>query len=393
VTDVRQAGRPTVGGEFGIVLVGGGLQSGLLALGVLARNSGVRLAVVEAADKLGGNHTWCLNPTDVPPSAMRWLAPLIAHEWPGYDVRFPRFTRTLGAPYAAITSERFAHVVSAAVAIAPGSACFLGRLATLIEPHAVSLDDGTRLSAELVIDARGPSSEGPQRQSGFQKFVGLELEFDRDHRVERPVMMDATVPQRDGFRFFYLLPFGPRRLLVEDTYFSKSPVLDAPAVRREVIAYAEQFGLATAIVREEAGVLPMPWKSTPEPPAASPLAGGYRGGWFHPATGYSLVAATRLASYVAGRTPASVFGPGLDRLYRTHRSQVRYAELLNMMLFNCFEPDDMRSAFERFFTLPAGLIQRFFALSMTWTDRARIVAGLPPRGFSISAALAMARSP
>ena len=34
------------------------------------------------------------------------------------------------------------------------------------------------------------------------------------------VVMDATVPQEDGFRFVYALPLDPDRVLVEDTYFS-----------------------------------------------------------------------------------------------------------------------------------------------------------------------------
>ena len=51
----------------------------------------------------------------------------------------------------------------------------------------------------------------------------------------------------------------------------------------------------------------------------------------------------------------------------------RYAERLNWLLFHSFEPGDMRNVFERFYALPEGLIHRFYALSMTWLDRARIV--------------------
>ena len=43
--------------------------------------------------------------------------------------------------------------------------------------------------------------------------------------------MDATVPQRDGFRFVYTLPFAPDRVLIEDTYYSDGLDLDPAALR------------------------------------------------------------------------------------------------------------------------------------------------------------------
>ena len=47
--------------------------------------------------------------------------------------------------------------------------------------------------------------------------------------------MDATVPQVDGYRFFYVLPLAPDRLLVEDTYFSDSTHLDVAQLRTEML--------------------------------------------------------------------------------------------------------------------------------------------------------------
>lgn len=378
--------------EFDIVLVGGGLQNGLLTLGALARQPDLRIALVEAAGALGGNHTWCVHGADAPASGLRWMDPLIVHRWRGYDVRFPRLSRTLCIRYDALTSERFDSVVRSAIDGRPGSACFLNRRATRIADRAVDLDDGMTLTARLVVDARGPTLEGDAERCGFQKFVGLELELDRPHHLERPVLMDATVPQTGGFRFFYVLPFGTRRLLVEDTRFSVRPDLAEPVLRGEVLAYASRFGAVTRVLREEAGVLPMPWQSRSVEPVGSPLVAGYRGGWFHPGTGYSTTAAIRLACHVAERAPAHVFDGDLTRLYRAHRRQARFAEHLNRLLFRCFPPDEMRNVFERFYALPEALIARFHALSSTWTDRARILGGRPPRGFSLLSALASART-
>ena len=88
-----------------------------------------------------------------------------------------------------------------------------------------------------MIDARGPASSATA-PAGFQKFVGLELELEADGPWTAPVVMDATVPQLDGFRFVYVLPFTRRHVLVEDTVYADEPDLDLPAIERRVLAYA-----------------------------------------------------------------------------------------------------------------------------------------------------------
>jgi lycopene beta-cyclase len=375
--------------HYDLVLVGGGLQNGLMALGCFAHRPGVRIAMVERCGELGGSHTWSIHPYDVPPEARAFVADLIEYRWSSYDVRFPTFGRTLHAPYAAITSHRFARTVRAAFSGRPSSQLRLGCEVSHVGARHVGLTNGEQVHGSVVIDARGPHTVAGVEHCGFQKFLGLELEFEREHGVARPILIDATVPQVGGFRFFYVLPFTRRRLLVEDTTFSRSPVLDEERARGEVLAYAAQFGRVAQRVREERGVLPMPWRSSAPAAPASPLPGGYQGGWFHPATGYSFPAAVRLACHVAAyaQDPEGVLGPELARLQREQRSQVRYAEQLNRLLFTCFAPEAMWHVFARFYRLPDVLIHRFYALSLTPLDRARILVGRPPRGFSLAHAL------
>jgi lycopene beta-cyclase len=238
----------------------------------------------------------------------------------------------------------------------------------------------------LVVDARGPERRSAGDGCGFQKFVGLELEFSAPHGLSLPIVMDATVPQLDGYRFFYVLPLGAQRLLVEDTRFSSLPELDRDAVREQVRAYAARFGTIRSEVREEYGVLPMPFRGEPLPPRRSPLLAGYRGGFFHPATGYSFQAALRIAHHIGTRPSAEVFDKALDQLFSSHVTQARYAQRLNWLLFNGFEPGDMWNVFERFYRLPDNVIHRFYAMTLTTTDRARILIGRPPAGFKLGTA-------
>ncbi|MFN7177847.1 MAG: lycopene cyclase family protein, partial [Thermaurantiacus sp.] len=107
------------------------------------------------------------------------------------------------------------------------------RIDSLGADHAV-LSDGTRLDAPCVLDARG-AQPGPHLVTGFQKFVGVEIECDAPHGQTHPVIMDATVPQLDGYRFIYLLPFTDRRILIEDTRYSDGADLSDGDLVRAVL--------------------------------------------------------------------------------------------------------------------------------------------------------------
>ncbi|MEM9488667.1 MAG: lycopene beta-cyclase CrtY, partial [Myxococcota bacterium] len=298
--------------EFDYVLVGGGLQNGLLALALLHHQPECRIALVERGPVLGGNHTWCFHSDDVPDSARAFVEPLVAHRWPGYVVRFPDLARQLDTPYAAVTSARLDQVVSARMSEQSGCAVLLDTTATEIGRTEVTLADGRQLRGRLVVDARGPAASrwagpaaGAARTCGYQKFVGHELRLDRPHGLDRPILMDATVAQTDeGYRFIYTLPLAEDRVLVEETYFSDTPDLAVGRLRRSIADYAADLGLAVAeVIREESGVLPIPWDGAvaeiEDTTADRPLAAGIQGGWFHPVTGYSFPIAVRLAECLA----------------------------------------------------------------------------------------------
>ncbi len=378
--------------DLDYLLIGGGLQNGLIALALRARQPDARIAMIEQAAAIGGNHTWCFHDDDVAADVAAWIAPLVVARWDGYDVAFPAHRRTLTSGYACISSARFATCVAAALAV-PGS-----RLATQTHAIAVTANhavvrnpDGTTtaLHARAVIDARGPEAGAAAiAGAGWQKFVGHELQLARPHGLVRPILMDATVPQLDGFRFVYVLPLAPDRVLVEDTRFADGAFLDVAALRDELAGYADARGWGDAtIVREEHGVLPLPWQLEPAPPRA-PLIAGYQGGWFHPVTGYSMPIAARLAAFIAARPADALFGAALEAHARAHHGQLGYARRLNRMLFRWFAPADRYRVLERFYRLPEAVIRRFYALELTPLDRARILIGRPPRGLSWRAVFA-----
>lgn len=365
-------------------LVGGGLQNGLIALALAARQPGARIVMLERDRALGGNHTWSFHARDLPDGAAAWIDPLVVARWAGYDVAFPSWRRSVDAPYATVSSARFSECVTAALG-RPGSRLLLRTKVEHVTPHRVVARDAEgaplTIEADAVIDARGPD-RASHVACGWQKFLGQELVLETPHGLERPMLMDATLPQRDGFRFMYVLPLAADRVLVEDTYFSDGSLLDVGALRGEIAAYVASRGWrVTEVVREETGVLPMPWRLD-APSLHAPLVAGYAGGWFHPVTGYSFPIAVRLASLVASLPATRLFGPELAELAAAHARQRVFAQRLAFMLFRWFAPEQRHHVLARFYRLPAATIGRFYALQLTGVDRARIVAGRPPRGIS-----------
>ena len=77
-----------------VLLVGGGLQNGLIALAGLALRPHLRLALIERASSLGGNHTWC-HTGELPDGTASFIGPLITHRYEAYDVSVPGFAQTV----------------------------------------------------------------------------------------------------------------------------------------------------------------------------------------------------------------------------------------------------------------------------------------------------------
>ncbi|MBX3595275.1 lycopene beta-cyclase CrtY [Sphingomonas sp.] len=364
-----------------VAIVGGGLSGGLIALALRRKRPELDVRLIEGAPVLGGNHLWSFFASDVA-EADRWLvAPLVSYGWTSYDVAFPDHARTLKASYYSIESERFDQVVRAAL---PPQALMTGRKVLGASARAVVLADGDRIEAGGVIDCRG-AGDLTKLDLGWQKFMGRELALAEPHALRRPVVMDATVTQLDGYRFVYALPFAATRLFVEDTYYSDTPDIDMAALGRRIDAWTQAHGITVDVVtREETGVLPVAmggdfeeyWRSGGNRVAK----GGMRAGLFHPVTGYSLPDAVRLAGLIAGAGDLS--GAALHELTHGYaRRQWRrrgFYRMLSAMLFRAAEPAERYRILERFYRLDAGLIARFYAGQSSLLDRARVLTGRPP---------------
>jgi lycopene beta-cyclase len=364
-----------------IAILGGGLAGGLVALAFAARRPDMRVAVFEQGERCGGDHVWSFFASDVEAGA-DVLEPLIAARWDGYEVRFPDRRRMLTTAYRSVTSERLDTALRAAL---PADRLLTGVRVERATPQEVRLADGRTFSAGAVIDARGAAGL-PHMAGGWQKFVGQMLRTSVPHGLQHPIVMDATVPQHDGYRFVYALPFSATEVFVEDTYYADGSELDRPALRQRIADYAAAQGWQIeAVDYEEAGVLPVIargdfdafWRATN---AGAPARAGARAALVHPLTSYSLPIALRFALHLStlDNLSAQSLEEACHAWAREHWRQGRFYRMLTRMLFGASVPDFRYRIFQRFYGLPEPLIERFYAGRSTPADMLRVLAGKPP---------------
>jgi lycopene beta-cyclase len=250
-------------------------------------------------------------------------------------------------------------------------------------PCRVQLADGQVLQTSLLIDARPGTAARPVAMA--QHFAGWEIETDIDlFDPETLDLMDFT-PARDGLHFFYVLPYGPRRALVETTWVS------APGLHHDYTAQLERYvarrwgKVVYRRVYEEHGSLAL------DPVAAAAHEGpivtvGRAAGTLRPSTGFAfretVAHCERLAQQIAEcRFPMT--GSASRRPLQAFRRSVidRWMDRWFMRVLAA----DWLAAPSIFLALfrhtPPDRLIRFLSGQASWPDRAAVAASLPKRRF------------
>lgn len=375
-----------------VIIVGGGLAGGLIALALHRHAPGCRFLVIEAGRTLGGHHRWSWFETDIPESERALMAGFHLNGWDeGYDITFPGLGRTLPTSYRSLASAEFHRALTEEL---PAERVLLETRAASLDAGGVALADGTRMAAKRVIDCR-PFRSSQHLAGGWQVFLGQHFKCETPHGLTRPVIMDASVAQiaphgnGEAYRFVYVLPLSPDEVFIEDTYYADQPKMDAEVLKGRVAEYAIRNGWKGEVIDQEAGILPVISggdfaAATAEVTIPGVALVGARGGFSHPLTSYTLPFAVdnalRIARLIARR-------PGLTgeelaafcaRRARRHWRATAYYRMLSRMLFEAAEPGKRVVVFEHFYALQGRLVERFYAGRSTWPDRLRILTGKPP---------------
>lgn len=370
------------GRTYDLVIVGGGLAGGLTALATSQHNPDVSVIMLEAGETFGGNHRWSWFDSDLSDDAGELMRAFSARRWEGgYDVRFPAHQRHLRGTYNSLASSDFDAVLREKL---PDQSCRTGAEVAALDAGGVTLGGGERITARAVLDCRNFAAS-KHLSGGWQVFCGQNWRMAAPHRVQHPVIMDAGLTQHGAYRFMYLLPLSDTELFLEDTYYADEPSLDRDLLASRIATYVEQHGWTGEVVHEELGVLPVvtrgdfskAWQVAGQEGVA---LGGARGLFSHPLTSYTLPFAAANALAIARALPmdGTEFAAMMGKRAAAHWRSTGFYRNLGRMLFDAAEPDLRYRIFERFYRLPEGLIERFYAGRSTLLDRIRVLSGKPP---------------
>lgn len=375
-----------------VIIVGGGLAGGLIALALHRHAPACRFAVIEAGRTLGGHHRWSWFETDIPAAERGLMAGFALNGWDeGYEIAFPGLTRTLPTAYRSLASAEFHRALAAEL---PPGRVMLGTKVAALDAAGVTLADGTRMAARRVIDCRAfkPSKH---LAGGWQVFLGQHFKCEKPHGLTRPVIMDASVDQiapygnGEAYRFVYVLPLSEDEVFIEDTYYADQPKMDAETLKGRVAEYAHRNGWKGEVIDQEAGILPVISggnfaAALAEVAIPGVALAGARGGFSHPLTSYTLPFAASnalaIAKIIAERPALSgeELAAFCRRRSRRHWRATAYYRMLSRMLFEAADPGKRVVVFEHFYALKGNLVERFYAGRSTWPDRLRILTGKPP---------------
>ncbi len=362
------------GKRDGVLIAGGGLAGSLAAIAMVKMRPEVPILLVEEGDTFGGGRTSVFFESDID-EADRWLIePIATHSWEGYYVSFPGNSRKIKAPCFAVRGADLDRLVRET--LRPDQ-YRLGTKAVAVRDNELVLLGGERVKADGAIDARGAANLS-MLELGWYKYFGREYSFSAPHRVDRPVLMDATVDQVGGYRFLRCTPFSETRMLVEDCYHSHAPELDGALSAERLDHYIAMRGWKDGTVeRETSGILPLAvggdFASFWRVGGARVARFGLRGGFFQPTTGSTLPDAVRNATILteqrefAGESLHDLFEAEAHALWRRRELQRSF----NATLLQA-RPEDRRAVFENVYRLDAPLIGRFHAGRTGVLDRVRL---------------------
>jgi lycopene beta-cyclase len=360
------------GRKDGVLIAGAGLSGSLAAIAMAKKRPDVPILLVEESESFGAERTSVVFESDID-EADRWLIePLIAEAWEGFYVSFPGHSRKLKSRCFAIRGADVDRLVRETLR---PEQYRTGTKAVAVRGDELVLLGGDRLKAEGAVDARGAANLS-LLDLAWQKSFGREYAFSEPHRVDRPVLMDATVEQSDGFRFVRCTPFSDTRLLVEDCSVGEAPEIDAAASGARLDAYVAKRGWKGGEVEhEESSALPVAlggdfsafWRVG----GARVARLGLRGGFFHPTTGQTVADAVRTAILLTQQR--SFDGEALHDAFEAEAAALwRKRELQRGFNAALFAADDRRSVYDQYYQLDPALIARFQSGRTGVLDRVRL---------------------
>lgn len=281
--------------DYDYLIIGGGAAGLSLAYHISQepRLAQKRVLLVEPEAKDQNDRTWSFW-TDEP----TLFDSIVKHEWQKIAFRSPWFEQVFPLArhqYKMIRGLDFYTHVREALASQPQ---FTWCTATVHQVQAAAsggvqaTTSAGKFTARYAFDSRPPQiQQNPSKHRYLlQHFVGWEVETDQDVFDPTTVeFMDFRGEQHQEARFMYVLPFSPRKALVEYTLFSGTtlPKPEYEAAMRDYLHTTLGVG-HFRIEAEEVGAIPMTDHPLPAGAGPSIINLGTRAGRAKPSTGYAF---------------------------------------------------------------------------------------------------------
>lgn len=313
--------------DYDYVMAGGGMAGLSLAHAIVTGpDPQARILIADPETKGDNDRTWCFWAREEGPFeeivSSRWpRLRFAAHDWMrDFDLGDYEYRMIRGADFYRATLD--------ALEAAPRVE-FLREAVTTISDTCEGVEvgtDGGRFSARFAFDSRFDPAEYEQRSGPHhylkQHFLGWTVETS-DDRFDPQIatLFDFRTPQHGEMRFVYVLPFSPRRALVEYTLFSADLLSDEEYVTGLESYLRDVLGLRDyRVVERERGVIPMTDEPVRRRQGAHTLAIGTRGGTVKASTGYAFARTQRDTAAIVGSIERHGHPFSLPRLPRRFRA-------------------------------------------------------------------------
>ena len=373
--------------EFDYLIVGGGAAGLSLAYHMAQepRLASKKVLVIEPEAKTQNDRTWSFWADE--PGV---FDDIVAHEWRKIAFRSPNFERVIDLGryrYKTINGLDYYRFVHQALADNPQFTWVQAQVSDLKNTRRIgarAFTSAGEFTARYAFDSRPPNLALLRQPSKYryllQHFVGWEIETETDVFDPTTVeFMDFRGEQQQEARFMYVLPYSPRKALVEYTLFSETvlPKSEYEAAIREYLTSTLGLG-SYRITAEEVGAIPMTDHPLSARDGQHVINLGTRSGRAKPSTGYAFKRiqqhSVRLVAALAatGHPPADTTG---DKW----QFQLFDTLLLDIMQRRGERTRDVfRQLFER---NPVERIFRFLDEQTSWTDNLRVMNSVAPGPF------------